>query len=115
MCGPSPQGQHIVDASGHYSLVIIRSDLPKFASDSRQLGTPEENADVVEGSIAYFGTYIVDEAAKVITTHIESCTFPNWNGIDRKSTFNISGDELTITNPTSSIGGSDQVVWKRVK
>jgi ketosteroid isomerase-like protein len=113
--GPNPQGQLIYEANGRVSNIITRSGLPKFASDSRQLGTPEENAEVVEGSIAYFGTYTVDAGAKTITLHIETCSYPNLNGLDRKSTFNISGDELTITNPTSSIGVPDQLVWKRVK
>ena len=92
MYGPSPQGQHIVDASGHYSLVIIRSDLPKFASSNREAGTPEESKAVVQGSIAFFGTYTVDEAAKTLTQHVDSCTFPNWNGTDRKLSFTLSGD-----------------------
>jgi hypothetical protein len=69
-------------------LVIIgRSDLPKFTSKNRQAETPEENKAVVQGSIAYFGTYSVSETDKTITTHIESCTFPNWHGIDRKTSF----------------------------
>ena len=113
--GPNPQGQLVYEANGRVSNIITRSGLPKFASDSRQLGTPDENAEVVEGSIAYFGTYSVDAAAKTITLHIETSSYPNLNGLDRKSTFNISGDELTITNPTSSIGIPDQLVWKRVK
>ena len=113
--GPNPQGQAIFDPNGRFSIIITRSGLPKFASDSRQLGTPEENAEVVQGSIAYFGTYTVDEAAKTVTYHIESSSFPNWKGIERISTFNISGDELTFTNPMSSVGVSDEVVWKRVK
>jgi Lipocalin-like domain len=50
--GPNPQGQVIYEANGRVSNIITRSGLPKFASDSRQLGTPEENAEVVEGSIA---------------------------------------------------------------
>ena len=113
--GPNPLGQAIYDANGRVSSIITRSDLPKFASNNRQLGTPEENAEVVQGSIAYFGTYTVDEAAKTVTYHIESSSFPNWKGIERKSTFNISGDELTFTNPMSSVGVSDEMLWKRVK
>jgi hypothetical protein len=97
-------------------LIITRLDLPKFASNNRQTGTSEENKTVVQGSIAYFGTCTVDEAAKTLKYHLESCSSPNWNGIDRKSTFNITGDELIITNPMTSTGkGSDQVVWKRSK
>jgi hypothetical protein len=117
MCGPSPQGQHIVDASGHYSLVIIRSDLPKFASSNREAGTPEENKAVVQGSIAFFGTYTVDEAAKTLTQHIDSCTFPNWNGTDRKLSFTLSGDELHLTavSKASTGTGTADLVWKRAK
>jgi hypothetical protein len=113
--GPNPQGQAMFDANGRVSSIITRSDLPKFASNNRQSGTPEENKAVVQGSIAYFGTFTVDEAAKTVTYHLESCSFPNWSGIQRISTFNISGDELTFPNPVSSIGVSDQVVWKRAK
>jgi hypothetical protein len=60
--GPNPQGQAMYDANGRVSSIITRSDLPKFASNNRQSGTPEENKVVVQGSIAYFGTYTVDEA-----------------------------------------------------
>jgi hypothetical protein len=38
-------------------------------------GTPGENKAVVQGSIAYFGTYSVNEADKVITAQIEGSTF----------------------------------------
>ena len=58
-----------------------------------------------------------NEADKTITTHIESCTFPNWNGTDRKVTFNISGDELdTVSTATPSTGtGTAHLVWRRAK
>ena len=114
--GPNPQGQATYETNGRVSVIISRSDLPKFASNNRQAGTPEENKAVVQGSIAYFGTYSVDEAAKTVTSHIESRSFPNWNGTDRKLSFTISGDELNLTSPTSSTGtGSNQQVWKRAR
>jgi hypothetical protein len=114
--GANPQGRLIYDANGHVSVIITRSDLPKFASNNREAGTPEENKAVVQGSIAFFGTYSVSETDKTITIHIESCTFPNWNGTDRKSSFNISGDELSSTVPGTSIGtGTAYLVWKRAK
>jgi Lipocalin-like domain len=114
--GPNPQGQETYDSNGHVSVIITRSDLPKFASNNRQSGTPEENKAVVQGSFAYFGTYSVSETDKTITTHIVSSTFPNWNGVDRKLSFNISGDELNITTPNSSTGaGSNQQVWRRAR
>jgi Lipocalin-like domain len=65
----------------------MRSDLPKFASNDRQNGTPEENKAIVQGSLSYFSTYTVDEAAKTMVIHIEGCSFPNWNGKDQKRSF----------------------------
>jgi Lipocalin-like domain len=117
MYGPSPQGQQILDPSGRYSLVIMHSDLTKFASNNRQAGTPEENKAVVQGSIAFFGTYTVDDAAKTLTQHVDSCTFPNWNGSDRKLSFTISGDELHLTtiSKASTGTGTADLVWKRAK
>jgi hypothetical protein len=116
--GANPQGQEMFDASGHVSIILTRSDLPKFASNNREAGTPEENEAIVHGSLAYFGTYSVSETDKTYTTHIESCTFPNWNGTERKTAFSISGDELSTTavsGPPSIGTGKAYLVWKRAK
>jgi hypothetical protein len=117
--GPNPQGQIMYDANGRFSIIITRSDLPKFASNNRQAGTPEENNAIMQGSLAYFGTYSVSDTDKIITTHIESGTFPNWNGADRKTSFKISGDELStkvISGPSTTIGtGTAYLVWKRAQ
>ena len=114
--GPNPQGEAMFDANGRVSSIITRSDLPKFVSNNRRAGTPEENKAVVQGSIAYFGTYSVSEADHTLNFHIEGSTFPNWRGVDQKRLFKLSGDEFTYTNPTPSSGsGSAYAVWKRVK
>jgi len=55
--GPNPKGTMMVDANGRFSITVVRSDLPRFASDNRMTGTPEENMAIVQGCIAYFGTY----------------------------------------------------------
>jgi len=115
--GLNPRGQLIYDAGGHFSEILTRSDLLKFASNSRMAGTAEENKSIVQGSLAQFGTYSVSEADKIITRHIESCTFPSWNGMDRKSSFSISGDELSITGLSGTSTGTEtpQLIWKRAK
>jgi hypothetical protein len=115
--GAHPHGLQIRDADGHVAVIITKSELPKFTGNDRMAGTPEENKAIVQGTLAYFGTSTVNEADKTITTHIESCTFPNWNGTDRKVTFNISGDELdTVSTATPSTGtGTARLVWRRAK
>ncbi len=116
MYGPNPQGITIVDRNGHFSRLISRSDVPKFASNNRTGGTPEENKAAVQGSIAYYGTYTCNPADKGCTLHIEGCSFPNWIGTDQKHLYTLIGDELRESNPAPSTGaGSAQVIWKRVR
>jgi hypothetical protein len=96
------------------SSQLMRSELPKFASNNRQEGTAEENRAIVQGVLCYFGTYSVNEADHTLNFHIESSSFPNWNGTDQKRSFTITGDELTYIAPGAS-GGTAHVVWKRAK
>lgn len=114
--GANPRGSVIFGSDGRFSLIISRSDLPPLASNNRLLGTAEENRAIVQGSIAYFGTYTVDENARTFTVHVEGGTFPNWVGTDQKRIFSVTGDELKYTNTNRSAGaGTALVVWRRAK
>lgn len=113
--GPN-DGFAIFAPSGRFSLTLVRSDLPKFASNNRAMGSPEENKSIVQGSIAYFGTYSVNEADGTLTLHMDRSSFPNWNGTDQKRLItSLTAQELKYTNPAASIGGSAELVWKRLK
>jgi hypothetical protein len=96
-------------------LAIARADLPKVASNNRTTATPEENKAIVQGSITHFGTISVNAADKTMTFKIETSTFPNSDGTDQKRPFTVTGDELTLTVPAASGGGTASVVWKRAK
>jgi hypothetical protein len=114
--GANPQGQLTFDPNGRFSVIIARSDVPKFATKSREAGTLEKNEAAVQGSIAYYGTYSVSEADNVIKYHIEGSSYPNLQDTDQERLFKLSGDELTLTNATTSIGaGTAYSVWKIVK
>jgi len=110
--GPNPKGMLMIDNGGHLSVQEMRSDLPRFGSNSRQ-GTEAESKAIMQGSIAYFGTYTIDEAAKTLSVRIDACSFPNWNGTDQKKSLTISKDELTWNEATLG-GGPVYTVWKRV-
>ena len=114
--GDNPRGQMILTPEGRYSIVITRADMPKIASGARTKATPQENKAVVDGSIAHSGRYTIDDGGKSITFHIETCTFPNWNGTTQKRPFSVKGDQLTYTVATPSAGGApNDVTWRRVK
>jgi len=114
--GEKPKGMLILNGDGRYQLSILRNDLPKFASNARVKGTPEENKAVVGGAINHFGRYSVDEKEKTITFNVEGSTFPNWAGTTQKRPFTLKGGTLTYQVLASSAGtGSGEVIWQRIK
>jgi len=113
--GPNPKGLFIFDRSGRYAILQFLPGLPKFASNKRDKGTPEENKAVVVGSLAHFGTYSVNEKEGSFSVRPEASTFPNWIGIDQKRVFSVSKDELKIINPSGSRGGTSTLILKRAR
>lgn len=76
--------------------------------------TPEENKAVVQGSIAYYGTYTVGDTDKTIFVHIERSSFPNQNGTDGKRVITtLSKDEMGYVNPGPRGGGSIHCTYRR--
>ncbi len=113
--GSNPKGLLIFTDNGRYSSIIVRSDLPKFASKNRMQGTPDENKAAVHGSIGSFGTYTVDEGKKTFSIKFEGSTYANLAGTEQTRPVVITGDELKITNPASTYGGQTELVYKRAK
>jgi hypothetical protein len=97
------------------AAMLMRADLPRYASNNRGQGTAAENKATVDGMISYFGTYSFN--GKELTFHIDGSSFPNWIGAEQKRTnVTLAGDELKWTQPTPSAGGPPTpVVWRRAK
>jgi lipocalin-like protein len=111
--GPKGTGTAIFGSDGRFAIININPDTPKFASNNRAQGTPEENKAAVLGAIALYGTYSV--ANKVIAFKVEGSSFPNWTGTEQKRTIkSFTKDQFTWTLP-ASIGGTAEVTWKRMK
>jgi Lipocalin-like domain len=111
--GPKGTGLAMFDANGRFAIININPETPKFASNNRAQGTPDENKAAVLGSISLYGAYAV--ADKVITFKIDGSSYPNWTGSEQKR--NISAftpDQFTWTL-AASVGGTAEVTWKRVK
>jgi hypothetical protein len=112
--GSGAKGMMTLDANGHFMLTIIGPNLPKFASNNRADGTPEENKAVVSKSIAMIGTYSINSADKTLTLNVDSASFPNWNGTEQKRLLvSSTKDELKYVTPAASSGGIGTVTWKR--
>ena len=114
--GPNPKGILMFDGNGRYALMIMRSDLPKFAAKTSDQGTADESKAVLKGLIVHFGTYSVNEADKTVTTRIEGSSFPNLSGMDQKRIItSVTTDELKYTNPATATGTTAEAIWKRAK
>ena len=72
--GDKPQVSMFLDAVGHYSVIV--------------LGGGEAN------TIAYFGTYTINDADSAMTLHIDGSSRPNADGRDLKRIVTFSGGAL---------------------
>jgi len=113
--GPNPKGSMMLTPDGRYSVIVMRSSLPKFASNNRTKGTAKENEAIVQGSLCHFGRYaVVNEKEQTVNFFIEGSTFPNWDNEAQKRILTVIGEELRVTHPAST-GGTSYLIWKRVK
>ena len=114
--GGDQKGLAMLDANGRFSWLIMGGGRKKFASNNRTEGTAEENKAAVFGSIAYYGTYTVDEGSKIVALKIEASTFANQVAADQKRTVtSVSADELKMVNTTVLSGGQISYAFKRAK
>jgi len=112
--GVDGKGTTMYDANGHFAFMLVRSDLPKFTDRSK--ATPEQGKAVVAGTIAYYGTYTVDEPSKTLTLHVEGSTLSALNGTNQKRIIkSITADEMNTLNPATSDGSAADTIYKRAK
>ncbi len=76
--GANPKGITIFEANGRFATILARADLPKLASSDPMKPSPAEAMALAVGSVAYFGTYTVDEPR----LKIEASTLPNQLGFE---------------------------------
>jgi len=112
--GGNTQGIFMLDGKGNFSIQLMGDARRKFASNSRLQGTPDENKGVAMGSIAYYGTLSIEDATNTVTLHVVRNSFSNWDGTDQKRIITkLAGDDLTWSDPATSMGGASVNVWKR--
>lgn len=113
--GDNPKGIHMFSPNGQFTLIQMRSDLPKISSGDPLKPTPEEAEAIVRGVIAYYGTYTVDEASRTLIFKIAATTLVNQLGLEQKRTIEAIGpDEMRYVN-SNAVGnlGRIEAVWKR--
>jgi hypothetical protein len=115
--GANPKGINVFDANGRFFLMVASADNSKLASkDPSSKTKPDEVGGLIVESIAYYGTYTVNEAERVVILHLEVSTFPNQIGTDQKQTItSLTADEMKYSNPAAIPGVQVHQVWKRAE
>src|SRR5688500_9558764 len=73
--GDPASGYAVFDATGHAFIQLMRTP-PARPFVSPDGPTPEEIRAAYFGFAAYYGTYTIDDAARVVTIHVEGSNMP---------------------------------------
>ena len=104
--GANPKGLIYYGPSGHM-IVQISPDRDRKLAGSKPTG--EEALAALDGYTAYFGTYTIDEKAKIVNHNQWGTVQPGAvEGRDRAYQF-APGDRLILT------GGTSILTWERIK
>ena len=112
--GADPKGMLLIDAHGNYSLQIFKSERPRFASNDKATGTPDEFREAVLGSSTHYGTLTVDPAKHKLAFHIIDSSYPNWIGQTQTRSYQLKDGELSYRVPPRANGDIPISVWRRV-
>jgi hypothetical protein len=80
-------------------------------------GTAQEVKDALDGAVAYFGTYEIDEQTDTVCHHIKGSVFPNWIGTVQRRKATVEGNRLVLSTNPLPMGGRESVVvleWHRM-
>jgi len=112
---PNLRGAVTYTADGHFHFITTLVDAPNYASGDPARPSADEAMAIASRSIAYTGTYTVDESTRTILPNVEASTFPNLVGApnQRRVVTAIGPDEMRFTNPRTPAGVTLEFVWKR--
>ena len=105
--GAHPKGIIIYDAHGAMACQVAPD---RESTKAGEKPTGEEARAALDGYIAYFGTYSVDDKAHTVTHHRQGSVQPGDKG-DLVRGYEFVGDRL-ILRP---VGTAAEVVWERIK
>jgi len=115
--GAKPLGLFVYTADGHVIIQIANPDNPVCLAPGKKNGPGRKDEtsvpacshrqmrQLLDGSVAYWGTYSVDLVAGVITHRVESDIGNGYTGTDQRRPFVLTGDRLVI---------GDGKTWTRV-
>ena len=112
--GEKPVGRITYDRAGRMSAQLMRPGRRSTVAPGVSLiagnANEEEIREAVNGFIAYFGTFDVDESAQTVIHHVQACLVPGWVGTDLRRTYRFNANRLVLTAVTTS---AVELIWER--
>ena len=103
-------GIMIYDSLGNMSAQVMPNRVRrKYAATEP---TPEEAKDAITGYLAYFGTYSVDEQARIITHHRKGSINPGQVGDEVVRAYVFESNDRLVLTPA---GSTNKIVWERAR
>jgi hypothetical protein len=115
--GEKPIGLFVYTADGHVIIQIANPANPACIAPGKKSGpgkkddlalpacSPEQMQPLLDGTVAYWGTYTVDMAAGDVIHHVVSDLSNGYGGTDQRRPFRLNGNRLVI---------GDGKTWTRV-
>jgi len=116
-----PVGEHAIgvihyDTDGFVSVHIMAPGRTPFPGGDLADASDAEFATAARGYFAYYGRYIVDEAARTVTHQLEMCLVPNWVGAGQLRHAVIDGKRLVLSGGPVRLAGLERMLkvsWER--
>jgi hypothetical protein len=107
--GENAEGIIIYDAAGNVAVQLMRTDaLAKEFTDMTELRT------AMQGFLAYYGRYEVDEEAKLVRHFVTGSSYFDYRGIVLVRSYEFAGDTLTLKAQASFDDSTRLLVWRRI-
>lgn len=115
--GDKPNGLFVYTADGHVIIHIANPANPNCIAPSKKSGpgkkddlalpecSPEQMRTLLDGTVAYWGSYRIDAAAGDVIHVVEADLSNGYIGTDQRRPFRLDGDRLVI---------GDGKTWTRV-
>lgn len=103
-------GMMIYDSLGNMAAQVMPNrPRRKYAAAEP---TPDEAKDAIAGYLAYFGTYSVDERARIVTHHRTGNINPGQVGDDVVRAYVFESNDRLVLTPA---GSTNRIVWQRAR
>jgi hypothetical protein len=106
--GEKPDGLFVYTADGHVIIHIANPANPNCYAPGKTTGrgklderaslacSPEQMRELLDNSVAYWGTYTIDKTAGIVTHKVKSDLSNGYAGTDQPRPFKLNGNRLVI-------------------